>query len=150
VKPGVALVAPGGWHMLVKWLGGRYQIELNEGPAIHHQRPAVDILFESAVRAGAGADAVAALLTGMGADGAAGLLKLREAGARTIAQDEESCVVFGMPREAIRMGAAQQVLPLGRIGGRLEQLCSEPAGRPNAGAAAKGQAMISGESFQRR
>jgi two-component system chemotaxis response regulator CheB len=128
VKPGLALVAPGGFHMLLKWHGDHYQVELNEGPAIHHQRPAVDILFDSAVRAGAGPSTVAALLTGMGADGAAGLLRLREAGARTIAQDEQTSVVFGMPREAIRLGAAQHVLPLQKIGPQLEQLSAAPSG----------------------
>ncbi|HEX3799599.1 MAG TPA: chemotaxis response regulator protein-glutamate methylesterase [Verrucomicrobiae bacterium] len=125
VKPGLALIAPGGFHMLLKWRGNHYKIELSQGPAVHHQRPAVDILFDSAVRAGAGAETVAAVLTGMGADGAAGLLRLRETGARTIAQDEETSVVFGMPREAIRLGAAQQVLPLERIAPRVEQMISE-------------------------
>ena len=134
VKPGLALIAPGGFHMLLKWRVNRYQIELSQGPAIHHQRPAVDILFDSAVQAGAGPDAVAAVLTGMGADGAAGLLRLREAGARTIAQDEETSVVFGMPREAIRLGAAQQVLPLERIAPRHEHMVGEPptTQQPNA------------------
>jgi len=122
VKPGLALIAPGGFHMVLKWRSDHYQVELNQGPTIHYQRPAVDILFDSAVRAGAGEDAVAAVLTGMGADGAAGLLRLRQAGAQTVAQDEETSVVFGMPREAIRLGAAQQVLPLERIGLYLEKL----------------------------
>ncbi len=122
VRPGLALVAPGGFHMLLKWTSTHYVVELNQGPQIHHQRPAVDILFESALRAGAAPHVVAAVLTGMGADGAAGLLKLREAGARTIAQNEESCVVFGMPKEAIRIGAAQHILSLEKIGSRLEQL----------------------------
>jgi two-component system chemotaxis response regulator CheB len=122
VKPGLALVAPGGWHMLLKWQGSRYAVDLTEGPAVHHQRPAVDILFDSAVKAGAGPYVVAALLTGMGADGAAGLLRLKEAGAATIAQNEETCVVFGMPREAIRLGAAQRVLPLEYIGAGIERM----------------------------
>ena len=122
VQPGLALIAPGGYHMMLKWNSTQYVVELNQGPPVHHQRPAVDILFESAVRAGAGPHSVAAVLTGMGADGAAGLLKLREAGAPTLAQDEQSCVVFGMPKEAIRLGAAQHVLPLHQIGPRLEQL----------------------------
>jgi two-component system chemotaxis response regulator CheB len=116
VEPGLALVAPGGFHLLVRWRNGHYVAELNQGPLVHHQRPAVDILFDSAVKAGAGPYAVAAVLTGMGADGAAGLLRLREAGAVTFAQNEETCVVFGMPREAIRMGGAEHVLPLGQIG----------------------------------
>jgi len=125
VQPGLALVAPGGRHLLLKWQGGHYAVELNDGPPVHHQRPSVDILFDSAVKAGAGPHAVAAVLTGMGADGAAGLLRLRQAGAVTAAQDQETCVVFGMPREAIRMGAAQQVLALSRIGPFLEQEHSE-------------------------
>ncbi len=116
VEPGLALVAPGGLHLLVRWRDGHYVTELNQGPLVHHQRPAVDILFDSAVKAGAGPHAMAAVLTGMGADGAAGLARLREAGAVTFAQNEETCVVFGMPREAIRMGGAGQVLPLDQIG----------------------------------
>ncbi len=125
LQPGLALVAPGGRHLLVKWRESHYVVELNDGPPVHHQRPSVDIMFDSAVKAGAGPHAAAALLTGMGADGAAGLLHLREAGAATAAQDEATCVVFGMPREAIRMGAAQQVLALSCIGPFLEQAHSE-------------------------
>lgn len=125
VRPGLALIAPGGRHLLLKWRESRYVVELNEGPPVHHQRPSVDIMFDSAVKAGAGPHAAAALLTGMGADGAAGLLHLREAGAVTAAQNEETCVVFGMPREAIRMGAAQHVLALSRVGRFLEQAHSE-------------------------
>ncbi|MGA2175401.1 MAG: chemotaxis response regulator protein-glutamate methylesterase [Verrucomicrobiota bacterium] len=121
VRPGLALIAPGGRHLLLKWREGHYVVELNDGPPVNHQRPSVDIMFESAVKAGAGPHTVAALLTGMGADGAAGLLQLREAGAVTAAQDEETCVVFGMPREAVRLGAAQQVLALSRIGPFLER-----------------------------
>jgi two-component system chemotaxis response regulator CheB len=117
-------VAPGGYHLLLKWNSAQYTVDLSQGPQVHHQRPAVDIMFDSAVRCGAGPHAVAALLTGMGSDGAAGLLRLRQAGAKTIAQDEATSVVFGMPREAIRLGAAQQVLPLGQIGRRLEQMAS--------------------------
>jgi two-component system chemotaxis response regulator CheB len=121
VRPGLALVAPGGKHLLLKWRGEHYAVELSDGPPVHYQRPSVDILFDSAVKAGAGPHAIAALLTGMGADGAAGLLRLREAGAATAAQNEETCVVFGMPREAVRMGAARHVLALSRIGPFLEQ-----------------------------
>ncbi len=151
VKPGLALIAPGGFHIVLKWRVNQYKIELSQGPAIHHQRPAVDILFDSAVRAGAGPETVAAVLTGMGADGAAGLLRLREAGARTMAQDEETSVVFGMPREAIRLGAAQHVLPLERIGARLEQLISETPVRPQAQTATAGaQVMPEAENLPRR
>jgi two-component system chemotaxis response regulator CheB len=114
VVPGVALIAPGGQHLVLHRSGARYVARVKEGPPVHHQRPAVDVLFQSVARQ-AGANAVGVLLTGMGADGAKGLLALREAGAHTIAQDEASCVVFGMPREAIRLGAAAQVLPLADV-----------------------------------
>jgi len=130
VRPGLALIAPGGYHLLLKWQGQHYEVALNSGAPIHHQRPAVDILFDSAVKAGAGPHVAAVLLTGMGADGAAGLLRLREAGAITIAQNEETSVVFGMPREAIRLGAAQHVLPLDQVGPRLELLVSRPRQDP--------------------
>jgi two-component system chemotaxis response regulator CheB len=125
VKPGLALIAPGGSHLLLKWRLDHYAVELNAGPPVHHQRPSVDIMFDSAVKAGAGPYAVAAVLTGMGVDGAAGLLRLRQAGAATAAQDEETCAVFGMPREAARIGAAQRVLALSRIGPFLEEKNAE-------------------------
>ncbi len=132
VKPGLVLIAPGGWHMILRWNVTRYVVELNQAPAVHHQRPAVDVLFESAVRAGAGPHALAILMTGMGADGAAGLLKLREAKAATVAQNKETCVVFGMPQEAIRLGAAQRVLPLEQIAGAVHSyangVCLAPMG----------------------
>jgi two-component system chemotaxis response regulator CheB len=127
VHPGLALVAPGGFHMLIKWVGGQYVIELNDGPMVHHQRPAVDVMFDSAVKAGAAPHSMSALLTGMGSDGAAGMLKLRQSGSHTIAQNEESCVVFGMPREAIKLGAAQQVLSLQQISARINHYASEVA-----------------------
>jgi two-component system chemotaxis response regulator CheB len=142
VAPGLALIAPGGYHMLLKWDGSGYRIELNQGPALHFQRPAVDILFDSAVRAGAAPHAVAALLTGMGADGAAGLLQLRDAGAATIAQNEQSCVVFGMPREAIRLGAAQKVLPLPQIASYLETaVLTQTAPRPLAAPSGRAESV---------
>lgn len=131
LRAGLALVAPGGYHAILKWNGANYTVELNQGPQVHHQRPAVDVLFDSAVKCGAGPHVAAAVLTGMGADGAAGLLHLREAGASTIAQNEETCVVFGMPREAINMGAAQLVLPLEHIGRRLEQFVLQPSQSAN-------------------
>jgi two-component system, chemotaxis family, protein-glutamate methylesterase/glutaminase len=114
VVPGVALIAPGGQHLVLHRSGARYVARVKEGPPVHHQRPSVDVLFQSVARH-AGPNAVGTLLTGMGCDGAKGLLAMREAGAHTIAQDEASCVVFGMPREAIRLGGAEQVLPLGEI-----------------------------------
>ena len=123
VRPGLALVAPGNFHMTLIKRGNEYRVTVQDGPRVCYQRPSVDVLFES-VAASAGADAIGALLTGMGADGAAGMLKMKRAGARTIAQDEASCVVFGMPREAIEMGAADRVLPLNRIAGELMLLSS--------------------------
>ena len=123
VVPGVALVAPGNWHMELRRDGARYMVALHQGERRHYQRPAVDCLFES-VADWAGRNAIAALLTGMGADGAAGLLRILEAGGRTIAQDQESSVVWGMPGEAVRMGAAEDVLPLDDIAARLVELAS--------------------------
>jgi two-component system chemotaxis response regulator CheB len=111
VVPGVALLAPGNYHMMLQMSGARYTVRVKDGPPVHHQRPAVDVLFQS-VAATAGRNAIGVLLTGMGADGARGLLAMKEAGAHTIAQNEESCVVFGMPKEAIKMGAAVQVVAL--------------------------------------
>jgi len=114
IVPGVALVAPGNYHMIVQRSGASLQVRIKDGPQVHHQRPAVDVLFNSIART-MGRNAVGVLLTGMGADGARGMLAMREAGAHTIAQDEQSCVVFGMPREAVALGAACEVLPLDRI-----------------------------------
>jgi two-component system chemotaxis response regulator CheB len=114
LRDGLALIAPGDFHMLLRRNGGRYYVSVKSGPRVCYQRPSVDVLFSS-VAESAGADAVGALLTGMGNDGAQGLLKMRHAGARTIAQDEATCVVYGMPREAVELGAAAQVLPLPTI-----------------------------------
>ncbi|MBW2340080.1 MAG: chemotaxis response regulator protein-glutamate methylesterase [Deltaproteobacteria bacterium] len=111
---GVALIAPGNYHMLLKRSGAKYYVQVKTGPLVHHQRPAVDVLFHS-VAEYAGGNAVGVILTGMGSDGALGLLKMKEAGARTLAQDERSCIVFGMPKEAIKLGAAEKVVPLNRI-----------------------------------
>jgi two-component system chemotaxis response regulator CheB len=118
VVPGLVLIAPGGRHMLLQRSGARYLVRLKDGPPVHYQRPAVDVLFESVAKH-AGANAVGVILTGMGADGASGMLAMREAGAYTIAQDEASCVVFGMPREAIALGGACEVQPLDRIAVRV-------------------------------
>jgi two-component system, chemotaxis family, protein-glutamate methylesterase/glutaminase len=109
--PGLALVAPGDFHMLLRKSGGRYHVTVKTGPRVCYQRPSVDVLFASVAESAAAAT-VAVLLTGMGSDGAQGLLKLRKLGAHTIAQDEASCVVYGMPREAVELGAAVQVVPL--------------------------------------
>jgi len=111
VVPGLALIAPGGQHLLLQRNGARYEASVRDGPPVHHQKPAVDVLFNAAATA-CGANAVGVILTGMGADGARGLLAMRRAGARTFAQDEKTCVVYGMPKEAVRMGAAEHVLPL--------------------------------------
>ncbi len=123
VTTGTALIAPGGTHMMLTRSGARYCVKLKDGPPVHHQRPAVDVLFHSVARA-AGNNAVGVLLTGMGADGASGLLKMRSAGAITIAEAEETCVVFGMPREAIAAGAAQEVLRRERIASRIVDIFS--------------------------
>jgi len=112
--PGRALVAPGNLHMLVRRAAGGYRVVVKDGPLVCYQRPSVDVLFSSVAEA-AGPDAVGVLLTGMGSDGARGLLRMKQAGASTIAQDEASCVVFGMPREAIRLGAVDRVVSLQRI-----------------------------------
>lgn len=114
VVPGVALIAPGNRHMLLYRSGGTYLVKIKSGPRVHYQRPSVDVLFQSVAKS-AGRNAVGVLLTGMGADGAKGLLGMRESGANTIAQDEKSCVVFGMPKEAIKLGAAHEVVPLSNI-----------------------------------
>lgn len=114
VVPGTALIAPGGQHLLLERNGARYEARVRDGPPVHHQKPAVDVLFNAVAHA-CGPNAVGVILTGMGADGARGLLAMRQAGARTFAQDEKTCVVYGMPREAVRMGAAEQILPLPRI-----------------------------------
>jgi two-component system chemotaxis response regulator CheB len=111
---GRALIAPGNFHMLLKRSGARYYVEVKEGPLVNRHRPSVDVLFRSTARY-AGANAIGVIMTGMGDDGARGLLEMKQAGAKTVAQDEKSCVVFGMPKEAIKLGAADKVLPLDAI-----------------------------------
>ena len=118
VMPGVAYVAPGDHHLVVKRMGVTIQLALNDGDPVHYQRPAVDVLFQSAARL-TGVPMAAAVLTGMGSDGAAGLLALRKAGAMTFAEDERSCVVFGMPKAAIEAGAACEVHTLLELPDRL-------------------------------
>jgi two-component system chemotaxis response regulator CheB len=114
VRPGCALVAPGDYHMLLRSSGGRYWVNVKTGPRVCYQRPSVDVLFSSVAEA-VGNRAIGVLLTGMGADGSQGLLKMKRAGARTIAQDEATSVVFGMPREAILLGAADRVLAIDNV-----------------------------------
>jgi len=118
LSAGLALIAPGNFHMSLRKTASEYRVEVHDGPRVCYQRPSVDVLFESVAEAARG-EAIGAILTGMGSDGARGLLKMKHAGARTLAQDEASCVVFGMPREAIRMGAVDRVLPLQAMAGEL-------------------------------
>jgi two-component system chemotaxis response regulator CheB len=124
VIPGRVLLAPGGFHMRMHRSGARYYVEIADGPEVHHQKPSVDVLFQSVAKY-AGANAVGAVLTGMGADGAEGLLAMKNAGARTIAQDEATSIVFGMPMEAIKCGAAEKVLPLNEIAKAALQLAKQ-------------------------
>jgi two-component system chemotaxis response regulator CheB len=111
VLRGRVLIAPGNKHMLLQRSGARYYVTVKDGPLVSRHRPSVDVLFRSAAHS-AGANALGIIMTGMGDDGARGLLEMRQAGAATIAQDEASCVVFGMPKEAIALGGAERVLPL--------------------------------------
>jgi two-component system chemotaxis response regulator CheB len=114
VIQGRVLIAPGNLHTLLKRSGARYYVEVKDGPLVSRHRPSVDVLFRSAARY-AGSNAIAVIMTGMGDDGARGMMEIREAGGYTIAQDESSCVVFGMPKEAIKLGAVDKVVPLSRI-----------------------------------
>ncbi|AXA94926.1 chemotaxis response regulator protein-glutamate methylesterase [Massilia sp. YMA4] len=114
VLPGLALIAPGGRHMLLRRDGAQYFVEVIDGPLVNRHRPSVDVLFRSVAR-NAGANALGVIMTGMGDDGAAGLLEMRKAGARTIAQDEESCVVYGMPKEAVKRGGVEKTVALKAI-----------------------------------
>lgn len=118
LERGRVLLAPGNYHMLLRRAGQRYSVEVKEGPLVSRHRPSVDVLFRSAARAGAG-NAIGVILTGMGDDGAQGMAEMHAAGAFTIAQDERTCVVFGMPQEAIKKGGVDRVLPLGAIPGAL-------------------------------
>ncbi|MDZ4160836.1 MAG: chemotaxis response regulator protein-glutamate methylesterase [Burkholderiales bacterium] len=109
-----ALIAPGGKHMLLKRNGAQYYVEVVDGPLVNRHRPSVDVLFRSVARC-AGANALGVIMTGMGDDGAAGLLEMRQAGARTVGQDEATCVVYGMPKEAVKRGGVEKTVPLGAI-----------------------------------
>jgi len=120
VVPGRALIAPGGRHLLLKRSGAQYFVEVVDGPLVNRHRPSVDVLFRSVAKS-AGANALGVIMTGMGDDGAAGLLEMRNVGARTLAQDEESCVVFGMPKEAIKRGGVERTLPLGAVAGEIQK-----------------------------
>ena len=114
VIPGRALIAPGGRHMLLRRDGAQYYVDVIDGPLVNRHRPSVDVLFRSVAKC-AGANALGVIMTGMGDDGAAGLLEMRRAGARTVAQDEESCVVYGMPKEAVKRGGVEKTVPLKAI-----------------------------------
>ncbi len=130
LEPGLALVAPGNFHMLLDRQGPRLAVRIDHGPPVWHQRPAVDVLFKSA-------DSIAArtigvILTGMGRDGAEGLLRLRQHGARTLGQTEDSCVVYGMPKAAYEMGACEKMVPLHRVAETLRHLVATAVGEiPN-------------------
>ena len=120
---GQVLIAPGNRHTLIRRSGARYFVEVRDGPLVCRHRPSVDVLFRSAAQY-LGANAVGVIMTGMGDDGARGLLEMMQAGGHTIAEDESSCIVFGMPREAIKLGAARSVLPLSRIRDDILRNCA--------------------------
>jgi two-component system chemotaxis response regulator CheB len=120
VLPGRALIAPGGKHMLLRRDGANYHVDVIDGPLVNRHRPSVDVLFRSVAKQ-AGANALGVIMTGMGDDGAAGLLEMRKAGARTVAQDEESCVVYGMPKEAVKRGGVEKSVPLNAINREILQ-----------------------------
>jgi two-component system chemotaxis response regulator CheB len=122
VLRGQALIAPGNKHLLLRRSGARYYVEIKEGPLVSRHRPSVDVLFRSAARYG-GRNVVGVIMTGMGDDGAKGMLEMKQAGAFNIAQDEASCIVFGMPAEAIKLGAVDRVLPLEGIAREVVRVC---------------------------
>jgi two-component system chemotaxis response regulator CheB len=123
ILPGYAYIAPGHSHLLLKRSGAHYIIELNQGPLVNRHRPSVDVLFRSVANI-AGANALGIILTGMGKDGVQGLLEMKDVGSYTIAQDEASCVVFGMPKEAVAAGGVREVLPLKNIARRTMEYLS--------------------------
>ncbi len=123
VLRGRALIAPGNSHLLLKRSGAQYYVEVKDGPLVCRHRPSVDVLFRSAARY-AGKNALGIIMTGMGDDGARGMHELKQAGAFTIAQDEKSCIVFGMPNEAIKLGAVDRILPLGEIAPEILRVCN--------------------------
>ncbi|WP_136414238.1 chemotaxis response regulator protein-glutamate methylesterase [Herbaspirillum sp. ST 5-3] len=127
VVPGRALIAPGGKHMLLRRNGAQYFVEVIDGPLVNRHRPSVDVLFRSVAKA-AGANALGVIMTGMGDDGAAGLLEMRKAGAHTVAQDEASCVVYGMPKEAVKRGAVEKTVALNAIDKEILQQLAKFSG----------------------
>jgi len=124
IFPGRVLIAPGGQHMLLRRSGAQYYVLIKDGPDVHHQNPSVEVMFRS-VASYAGSNAIGAMLTGMGADGAKGLLEMRQNGARTVAQNEQSCVVFGMPKEAIALNAAEKIVSLEQVAPTMLQFAVE-------------------------
>ena len=130
--PGLALVAPGNFHMMLQWAGDGYRVRLSDGPMVWHQRPAVDILFKSAADL-AGQYAIGGILTGMGKDGAEGLLRVREKGAITFAQDEATSVVYGMPKVAWENGGAQRQLALDHVADFIIQAVASAPSALNGG-----------------
>lgn len=136
LRPGTALVAPGNFHLMLQWTGSHYRARVVDGPQVWHQRPAVDLLFKSAAECGAAPHTLAGVLTGMGKDGADGLLRLRERGAGTFAQDEASSVVYGMPKAAFENGGAQRQLPLDRVAPYIVHHWAVEHSQPPAGATA--------------
>jgi two-component system chemotaxis response regulator CheB len=131
VKAGRVLIAPGNFHMLLKKQGAGYSVAVKDGPLVCYQRPSVDVLFSSVAQI-AGTDAVAVILTGMGSDGAQGMKRIRDAGGWTIAQDEASCVVYGMPREAVKAGGVEESHSLARIPAVIEQALRRPQRKAQA------------------
>jgi two-component system, chemotaxis family, protein-glutamate methylesterase/glutaminase len=125
ILPGRALIAPGNYHLLVHQQGPGYGVKVKDGPLVSRHRPSVDVLFRSVANS-VGPNAIGVIMTGMGNDGAQGLLEMHNSGAQTIAQQESSCVVFGMPKEAIRLGAADRVIPLALIASSVLRMCDSP------------------------
>jgi two-component system chemotaxis response regulator CheB len=138
VVPGVALIAPGNQHMVLTRSGGTYLVRIKDGPRVHYQRPSVDVLFHSVANTAA-RNAVGVVLTGMGADGAKGMLAMKESGAYTMAQDEATCVVYGMPKEAVKLGAADEVVPLPVIARTIISVLE--GGRSNRKPSSKGGSL---------
>jgi two-component system chemotaxis response regulator CheB len=136
LTPGLALIAPGNFHLLLNWHGDHHRVRVVNGPTVWHQRPAVDLLFKSAADCGSAPHAIAGILTGMGRDGADGLLKLRQLGATTFAQDEATSVVYGMPRAAWENGAAQHRVSLDRVASHLLRHHEKTSAAPSLAALA--------------
>ena len=131
VVPGVALIAPGNHHLVLRRSGASYLVQVKDGPRVNRHRPSVDVMFQSVAQA-AGKNAIGVILTGMGGDGARGLLAMRQAGASTIAQDEATSVVWGMPKVAIDLGAAERVVPLPAVASEVVRIATQSAVAPPA------------------